>query len=114
MHPQLLHPGSLRGWFLDSDRFTYRVSKFYIVSLVSYIIKLSSFFKSSSWKNISSRSSRNNNRNTASSLVGAGETRYGRDRPLQITYKTKKTTRDGLFKKKTTVMDCGSFQRNPG
>ena len=52
-------------------------------------------------------------RNKAASLFGGAEGSGGRERPLQITYKTKKTT-TGLFKKKTTVMDCGSFQRNPG
>ena len=52
-------------------------------------------------------------RNKPASLFGGAEGSGGRERPLQITYKTKKTT-TGLFKKKTTVMDCGSFQRNSG
>ena len=52
-------------------------------------------------------------RNKPASLFGGAEGSGGRERPLQITYKTKKTT-TGLFKKKTTVMDCGSFQRNHG
>ena len=34
-------------------------------------------------------------------------------RPLSVTYKTERTT-TGLFKKKTTILDCGSFIKDNG
>ena len=33
---------------------------------------------------------------------------------LQVTYKTKKTTVNGLFKKKNTISECGSFRKDSG